>query len=445
MHARAVLVTLASTGLALVGLSSSLAAAGPPGPSKVRASDRVVGVLPLLGSVGRAVGAGYTPARIHANYDMGRLYAAGLDGEGETIGIVDVYGSPTIKADLASFDSMFHLAAPPSFEVVRPAGAVPKFNRAVGEMVDWAAETTLDVEWAHAMAPGARIVLAETGVDEVEGTSGFPQIVKAEKYLIAHEHVAVISQSFGATEETFPSKISLLALRGAYVEADRHDVTVLAGSGDWGATGPRLESGYYTRRVTSWPATDPLVTAIGGTLIRTDGAGHPSAPPQVWNEGGTDPAASGGGVSSVFARPAWQHSVASIVGSHRGMPDISMDAACASAGDVVWSFLGGEELVSQCGTSLATPMFAGLVAIADQLAGHHLGLINPRLYKLGAEHAPGLVDITRGNNTVEFVEGGTTHVRVGYRARKGYDLASGWGTVDAAKFVPELAGKPIPS
>ena len=122
-----------------------------------------------------------------------------------------------------------------------------------------------------------------------------------------------------------------------------------------------------------------------------------------------------------------------------------MDASCLSPADVVWSFLGSKEVSSECGTSLATPMFAGVVAIADQLAGHHLGLINPMLYKLGAKKATGLVDITKGDNTVQFYEDGVRHVVVGFKARKGYDLASGWGTVDAAQLVPELAGKPLPT
>ena len=133
-------------------------------------------------------------------------------------------------------------------------------------MADWAAETTLNVEWAHVMAPGAKIVLAETPTSENEGTSGFPQIVTAEKYVISHHLGDVISQSFGATEETFP-KGKLRPLRGAFLAAAqaKNNVTVLSASGDAGATDLQTnESDYYTRPVTSWPASDPLVTAVGG-------------------------------------------------------------------------------------------------------------------------------------------------------------------------------------
>ena len=84
-------------------------------------------------------------------------------------------------------------------------------------------------------------------------------------------------------------------------------------------------------------------------------------------------------------------------------------------------------------------MFAGIVSLADQVAGHSLGLINPALYTLSAEHAPGLVDITQGNNTVSFTQNGTSYTVQGFNARRGYDLASGVGTVNAALFVPELA------
>jgi len=94
-----------------------------------------------------------------------------------------------------------------------------------------------------------------------------------------------------------------------------------------------------------------------------------------------------------------------------------------------------------CGTSEATPLFAGIVALADQLAGHSLGLINPALYQLSAEHAPGIVDVTSGNNTVSFSQGGQEHTVRGFAARKGYDLASGVGTVNAEYLVPELAGR----
>jgi subtilase family serine protease len=132
--------------------------------------------------------------------------------------------------------------------------------------------------------------------------------------------------------------------------------------------------------------------------------------------------------------------VRNVVGDHRGVPDISMSAACNGSVDTYGTFGGAPAGWSPaCGTSEATPLFAGIVALADQVAGHPLGLINPALYRLAAEGAPGIVDIRSGNNTVSFSQGGHEHTVRGFNATKGYDLASGLGTVNAAYFVRELA------
>jgi subtilase family serine protease len=384
---------------------------------------------------------GYSPAQMWVNYNMYPLYKAGINGRGRTIGLVDVYGSPTIRHDLATFDARFDLPAPPSFKIIEPAGKVPAFNAKNLEMQGWAGETTLDVEWAHAMAPGASIVLAVTGVDEVEGTSGVPQIMAAENYLIRYEHVAVISQSFGATEETFPSADSLMDLRGVYGEAERHGVTILAAAGDAGASGQTTNvNNYYGTPVVSWPASDPLVTAVGGTELFIDSAGHPTDPPAVWNAAA---AAGGGGVSEFFARPSWQDGVASTVGSRRGMPDVAMTAY----GTVIYTSVPGSPagFYATAGTSLSSPMFAGIVAVAAQLRNGALGLINPTLYVLGAIGAPGLIDVTHGNNSVLVPVNGKESLVKGYEAVRGYDLASGWGTVNGTELVQELAGRSIPA
>jgi subtilase family serine protease len=395
----------------------------------------------------------YGPAQVRDNYDLPALYAQGVTGRGTTIVIVDSYGSPTIKNDLAVFDRAYGIPAPPQFQIIQPAGRPPAYDPASSDMVGWASETTLDVEWAHAIAPGAKILLVETPVSETEGVHGFPQIVAAEEYVLQHYHVDVISQSFSATEETFPSAAKVQALRGAYQLADRDRVTVLAASGDSGAAdvGPD-ETTYYAFRVTSWPDSDPLVTGVGGTQLHFTAQGTP-APPTVWNDtynkaatefaaGSTGPAplASGGGTSMFFTRPAYQNGVKGVVGDSRGVPDISMSAACNGSVNTYGSFAGAVAgWTPTCGTSEATPLFAGIVALADQVAGHSLGLINPALYQLAAQRAPGIVDVTSGSNTVSFVQGGHEQTVTGFSARPGYDLATGVGTVDARYFVPELA------
>jgi subtilase family serine protease len=396
----------------------------------------------------------YTPDQLRDAYNLSALYARGATGKGETIMIVDAFGSPTIKADLAAFDGQFGYPAPPKFTVIAPAGAIPKFNPKNSQMVGWAGETTLDVEYAHALAPGANILLVETPASETEGVAGFPQIVAAEEYALSHYKVGVISQSFAATEETFTGYSQIAPLRAAYTDAESHRVTVLAGTGDAGAANFENDGvTYYRHRVTAWPATDPLVTAVGGTQLEQNGDGSYTS--VAWNDtynktftkvwtGSTRPSpySTGGGASEFFARPSYQSGVKGITGADRGVPDISMSGACNGAVDVYSSYTTkGWSLA--CGTSEATPEFAAIVAIADQIAGRSLGVINATLYKLYAQHAAGIVDVTSGNNTVAFYpKGSKSAVTVkGYSAGKGYDLATGVGTLNAMQFAYELAGK----
>jgi subtilase family serine protease len=400
----------------------------------------------------------YSPNQLRTAYHLPPVYARGIKGKGQTIVIVDSFGSPTIKSDLAAFDRYYGYIAPPNFKIITPSGVIPKFNPNNSSMSGWAGETTLDVEYAHALAPGASILVVETPVSETEGVTGFPQIVKAEEYVINHHLGGVISQSFSATEETFKNSAQVNSLRGAITDAYQHGVTVLAASGDAGATDYELNgSNYYTRAVTSWPDSDPWVTGVGGTQLKESGGKYTSV---AWNDtynqasdlywGGStdpDPLASGGGKSEFFARPSYQNSVKSVTGGKRGVPDIAMSGACNGAVNIYSSFTPGQAGWSlTCGTSEATPEFAAIVALADQVAGHPLGLLNPTLYKLLAERAPGLVDVTSGNNTVSFYQGTATkpHKVAGYQARKGYDLVTGVGTVNASDLVYELAGVRVP-
>jgi len=377
----------------------------------------------------------YQPAQIQAAYDLAPLHSRGVTGRGETIAVVDSFGSPTIRNDLHVFDQTFGLSDP-SLQIIAPAGPIPPFDVTNPDMVGWAQETTLDVEWAHVMAPGAKILLVETPVSETEGVQGFPEIVKAENFVIDHGLADVISQSFGATEETFPSPQSIYALRGSFINALAHRVTVLGSSGDDGATDAQLNGvDLYTTRVNSWPSSDPLVTSVGGTQLDLNDRGQRLAPDVVWNDGF---GAGGGGVSAVFGRPDFQDRVARMTDRHRGTPDISLSAAVDGGVIVYYSFLGTASPYHIFGgTSEASPLFAGVVALADELAGHRLGWINPALYSLRASR---IVDVTQGNNTFgPFTNSdGNTYTVIGYNAGPGYDLASGLGTLDAAQFVPAL-------
>ncbi len=304
----------------------------------------------------------YEPAQVQQAYNLGPLFRTGVTGKGQTIVIVNSYGSPTVRHDLGVFDKKFGLPAPPSLQVIQPAGPVPKY-RPTSNREGWAGETELDVEWSHVMAPDASILLVETPTSENEGTTGFPAIVRAETYVVNHHRGGVISQSFSATEQTFPSTKSLLSLRGAYQDAAAKGVTVLAASGDSGAADVKFNaSTYYLHPVTSWPDGDPLVTGVGGTQLRQSARGAWQS--VVWNDTynvptqeyisgskGPNPLAGGGGKSVVFSRPGYQNSVAGVTGAGRGVPDISMSGACNGAVDMYQSFGGSR----QAGTRPAAP------------------------------------------------------------------------------------------
>ena len=394
----------------------------------------------------------YSPGPVRAGVrPCAGLHRFGVDGSGQTIAIVDAFGSPTIVNDLHAFDQTFAsrarrasrldpvIGTDPQLTIIQPAGAVPPFDPTNSDMVGWAQETTLDVEWAHVIAPRAKILLVETPVSETEGVQGFPEIVQAENYVIDHHLAGVISQSFGATEETFPNAASLLALRGAFQNAAQHGVTVLGASGDEGSTDFELNlQDLYPMQVNSWPSSDPLVTSVGGTQMTLDDQGNRLSPDVVWNDGF---GAGGGGLSHVFARPAFQDGVRAVVGGARGTPDISMNAAVDGGVWVYYTFVNPTSPYHIFGgTSAATPEFSGIVAMAEQLAHGGLGPINQALYTMRSKLS-GIVDVTQGSNDIgPFTnsDGQTYHVP-GFAAGAGYDLASGLGTIDATRFVPALA------
>ena len=395
----------------------------------------------------------YWPQQLQRAYELRGLYAKGFTGRGRTIVIVDPFGSPTIRHDLRVFDHALGLPAPPSFRVLQPAGRVPPYNPDNPDMTVKAGETTEDVEMAHSVAPGANILLVETPAPETEAGGGFPKMMQAENYVVKHNLGDVISQSFSLPEENLGLPF-VASLRYAYRNARRHHVTVLAASNDQGVTGGTLTNNFYTHRIVQWPASDPLVTGVGGTKLHLDAAGRRTSPDTAWNDSHSlavyayeklDPWASNGGVSTLFGRPTYQDPVSSIVGNHRGVPDVAMSASL-SGGVLVFASFRVDSLRGRSGwlitggTSGATPEFAGIVAIADQFAHRRLGLLNPALYRLERAHAPGIVDVVKGNNTVTFPISQTkTFTLKGYHAKRGYDLVTGVGTVDAGRLVPELA------
>jgi subtilase family serine protease len=426
----------------------------------------------------------YQADQIQTAYNLAPLFARGDEGQGSTIAVLDAFGSPSIASDLTVFDQAMGLPNP-SLKVITPEGPIttnaknctstfsPTGPDLCSDYYGWTDETSLDVEWAHTIAPKANILLVETPMTETEGIYGLPQLIAAENYVINHRLADVITQSFGAAENTFASPWQIYSLRSAYFNAAEHGVTVLAASGDQGSTDyycspasgcadPQDVICCTSHPTIDWPSSDPLVTAVGGTQLHLDASGQRTSPDSVWDDlsstiGVSGPVytwgASGGGRSAVFRRPEFQDRVAWAVGNSRGTPDISMSAAVNGAVDYYdtsdpstdgWSIVGG--------TSEASPLFSGIVALADTAAGHSLGYLNPALYQLARWGSrSGIVPISSGTNTFTFCPPADTNsnsscasasdlVTVpGSTANGTYNTATGWGTVNAAAFVPALA------
>ncbi|MFI6598290.1 S8 family serine peptidase [Nonomuraea sp. NPDC050536] len=398
------------------GCSSSGKPADQPGQQQAAAPDR-------KSCQSETHTACYTFGQVRAAYGIDALQRQGITGKGKTIAILAPLGAPHLRADLETASTQLGLPKP-NLKIVeqKPAhGKAPKMNWKDEEMAGMAREATVDVQAAHAMAPEAGLLLYQ--VDTTAEADDFDDILRGLKRIIDKRMADVVSISFGLPEGGAKDAAARIK-RGhsVLVDAAHRGITVVAAAGDSGVYDN--SSGKQVRSV-DWPASDPLVTAVGGTRLELDDAGKRLKPDTVWSDDG---GASGGGLSSVFTRPAYQHTVAAVATGRRAVPDVSLSAA----GDrSTMAYLTDDKAASWWpvyGTSLATPMFAGVVALAAQHAGKRLGSINPALYDLANAHNAGIVDITTGTNG-----------KHGHPARPGYDLASGLGTVNAATLVPALA------
>jgi len=370
----------------------------------------------------------FAPADIRVAYGLDALARRGITGRGRTIAIVVSFGSPTIRADLHAFDRAFGLPDP-QLQILAPLGT--RHPRSSG----WIGETTLDVEWAHVVAPGARLVVLESPVDETEGVQGLPEFLTLERYALQHHLADVISQSWDATEDTLfdaRGRAIVAQFHSFYADATRHGVTVLAASGDEGTTGPDLSvSHLYPYPVVQYPASDPYVLAVGGTRLSVNTQGHVN--------GETAWAGSGGGLSKFFPEPAYQRALPvtaqRLLGGRRGVPDVAYNGAVESPllvyQDGHWGLAAG--------TSAATPQWAGLIALADQAAGRDLGSVNQALYRLAASSRYGsaLRDITQGHINGPTRGPGTSKA-LPRSAGPGWDIVTGLGSPRADGLVRAL-------
>lgn len=436
----------------------------------------------------------YTPQDIRAAYGVDQLgdpaTGTGLLGQGQTIVLVDSYGTPTGAADLQTFHDAFYPNLPnPDFTAVYPNGQ-PDFTNVgngqsgSGGAAGWAGEANLDIEWAYAIAPLAHIVLIGVPPAETEGVQGFPNLFKAiSDQIDANPAGTVFSMSFGVTEQTFGGAAQQQTAKfdAVFQKGIAKGDTFFASSGDGGSLGvskQHRDTATYSFPTDGWPASSPYVTAVGGTQLQYGWTWNPqsdvafnangSANPLyfqwtnggdqnvVWNESWL-PAATGGGPSAIYSRPSWQSGVLPSAGDHRLVPDVAWDAAVNGGVLVYTSFFPSVNRVGwhvYGGTSAASPQVAALTALAAQKAGHGLGNIDQALYANGGaaftdvvpthQGAAGVIsgDLT-SNRMFDYVGDGQPVVRdpvTGWPVLGGYDLTTGWGTPNAPAYVAALAG-----
>jgi hypothetical protein len=344
---------------------------------------------------------GLSPAQVRQAYGFNKItFSNGAvqgNGSGQTIAIVDAYDQPNLASNLATFDATYGIAAPPGFTKVNETGgsALPAAS------VSWGLEESLDVEWAHAIAPGAKIVLVEAS------SSNLNDLLTAVNYARNLAGVSVVSMSWGAGEFSGESSYDSYFT----TPAGHAGVTFVASSGDSGSSG-----------APEWPSISSNVLAVGGTQLSVDSSGD------YLGESGWS--GSGGGVSRYESQPSYQKGVVTQSSRYRTVPDVAYDGSSGSPFAVydTDSYSGWVEVY---GTSAGAPQWSALVAIADQgraLAGQ--GSLDgatqtlPDLYKLPASD---FHDVTSGNNG-------------GYAAGTGYDLVTGRGSPVANLIVSALAG-----
>jgi subtilase family serine protease len=407
---------------AVVGTTAAyLTVAASPVPSRHAAgTDTATAVRLLCGPAGYFIQC-YSPGQYRVAYGVAPLLRRGIDGRGETVVMPELANAPgpnftDIRQDLSAFDRKFGLAAAKLKVTTTLAGASAPYVAGTEEVED--------TEIVHAIAPGVTLDVVLVPADATASPADFTAAIAGLVRAAVAQRAAVISIS-GSYGERFFAHAEMASIHAALRQAADNHVTVVASSGDTGAIsdkGPPEQ--------VSLPASDPLVLGVGGTALNASyqtGAYHGE---MAWNAG-TD--VSGGGFSFLFGRPSYQDGVPGI-GATRGVPDVAADADSATA--MALTFAGGVLIPAQ-GTSAATPLWAAVIALADQEAGRHLGFVNPAIYRIarsGAYHSA-FHDVVTGDNSVMWPTG----VFVGYQARPGWDPVTGWGSPDAQVLVPLLA------
>ena len=425
-------------GVALVAVGGSSAGTPP--------TDLARGAVYCTSSTGC-----YTPQQFEVAYGVQPLLQRGIDGRGETVVLPELAESElspevsNLRKDFVAFDHLFDLPAP----------VLKVVSTYAGPSNPWLAygEEVLDAEVVHAIAPGAALTILlvrGTSLDSVN--QAVAASVAALRMGASTGNIISISAAGQIGGEHCVSPAQLTQLNAALrLDASRH-VTVVAASGDTGAAGEPcalidalnggIRANFVPRRESILVASDPLVLSVGGTTLdasHTNGAwidettwGLPDGSP------GTGFQSSGGGFSHLFSRPSYQAGVHGI-GVARGVPDVAADANPNTGFPLVTSSGAGSDNIGvHGGTSESAPIWAGIIALADQYSKRHLGFVNPVIYQIAqsSHYHDAFHDVVTGPpNTGKFPHGTIT----GYRAGSGWDPVTGWGSPNASVLVPLIA------
>jgi subtilase family serine protease len=387
----------------------------------------------------------YTPLQLRVAYGIEPLLDRGITGRGQTVVLPEfppaaappsagptaqVVSSSDIRKDLARFDSLFHL----------PPAKLQVANGLAHAASPWMAspEEVGDTEVVHELAPDAVIREVLIASPYPAGHARvIPAVVAALRLAVTQG--GVVSFSGGTGEQCFtPAEVAELS--SVFRAAERKHVTMIVSTGDSGAatTACPPETGSAAVKGVDFPASDPLALAVGGTSLHADRRTGAYIGETAWNTSASagGPNAGGSGFSRLFPRPAYQAGIDG-TGTSRGVPDVAAEADYRPGIAVAFDGGGGRDvLVGGGGTSVAAPLWAAVIALADQNAGRRLGFVNPALYRIGrsAHYRQAFHDVTTGNNTVESF----TRTILGYRAAPGWDPLTGWGSPNAEALVPLL-------
>jgi subtilase family serine protease len=430
----------------------------------------------------------YSPQDIRSAYGVDQLPE---QGDGQTIVLVDSYGSPTAAQDLQTFHDTFFPNDPnPSFEELYqgPQGfsnSNGQGQSGSGAAANWSGEATLDIEWAYAIAPHAHIVLLAVPPAETEGVQGFPNLFKGMSDAVQmFPSGTVFSMSFGVTEQTFGGAGAQQTAKfdQVFQQGIAKGDSFFAASGDNGTLGTakqHKDGTTYSTPTVGWPASSPYVTAVGGTQLQdgwtwdptsdipflADGSFNPAYfaataggdRNYVWNESWL-PAATGGGPSTIYSRPSWQANALPAAGDHRLVPDVAWNAA-VNGGVLVYITaypdFNGPGFHIYGGTSAATPQVAALTALANERRASEgkgpIGNANPAIYASNGAWFTDVTPATEGtaasgqltnNNDWDFNGNGnavTPDPVPGWPTTTGYDETTGWGTPSAPDYVAGIA------